>query len=386
MQGEFRPESFSNWRVLTGDFESTKQVSPTNDNGNGIPFWRKQFRHFLSTLLEDVGSYTPEQQASHLQFLEECILPAFGPEPAETKARSLLTPNGTPLEASINLNESRQPCVRFTFEPFTLPGKRYEDTPVPRIAEAIGADTRWLKQFADAFFETEVEANAVLEKMPKDTLNLPRCVLAFDLDGGKRSMKAYFYPIIRDIASGINCNNACIDLLKQLEPMGQGFKPALDYIEQYKPLRDQPAIVQVMGLDCIDPAQGARVKMYMNPHNTFESVWDHVTFGGKKTDETTLEGLRVLREMWHLFINEPEPVDDSFSKALNVPKSGHKGMVMSWEVRPGHEIPDTKVYVPLFQYFSSDRAVGENLGKAFKMRGWKWGTDGSYEATLAKAW
>ena len=356
------------------------------ETGDGVAFWTKQFRPVLSSLLQDVGSYTPEQQTSHIRFLEEQIIPNLGPKPEKARARSLLTPNGTPFEVSINLNDARSPCVRFTFEPHMRQGKAFDDTPVPEIAKSIGADTRWAKQAAAAFFETEEESKALLERMPADTKSLPRCVLAFDLNGSKQSMKAYFYPVIKHIASGINSDEACVDLLKRLQPMGDGFTSPLEYIEEYRTLQKTPAVIQVLGMDCVDPSMGARVKLYMHPDNTFDSVRDHVTFGGKKTDETTLEGLEILRNIWHFLINEPSPVDDSFSKAVNVPKSGHKGMTLSWEIKPGEQIPDTKVYVPLFQYFSSDRAIGESLGKAFQTRGWKWGPNGQYEATLGKAW
>lgn len=366
--------------------KSVLEATASRANESRTAFWSSQFRPVLSSLLKTVGSYTPEQQACHVRFFDEHVAPNMGPVPTRTCSRSLLTPNGSPFEVSINLSDAGNPCVRFTFEPYMPKSTGCEDSPLSSIAEAVGADMRWARQFAEEFFETQEEREALLRKMPKDTMSIPRCILAFDLHGGDRTMKAYFYPVIKSIAAGLNSDEASINLLKRLESGGESFVRGLEYIEDWRPISQTPATIQVIGTDCIDPTAGARVKIYMHPDNTFDSVRDHVTFGGKRSDKTTIEGLRILREMWHLLLGEPQGnVSDSLPKPVNVPKSGHKGMCLSWELRPGQELPDVKVYVPLFQYYSTDRAIAKNLGNAFKMRGWAWGIDGGYEDIIEQA-
>lgn len=54
----------------------------------------------------------------------------------------------------------------------------------------------------------------------------------------------------------------------------------------------------VIGIDCVSPKAGARIKIYIDPqYNTWEAVQQHITLGGKLRDETTLEGLAILRNM-----------------------------------------------------------------------------------------
>ncbi|EGE81025.1 TdiB protein [Blastomyces dermatitidis ATCC 18188] len=123
-----------------------------NCNDGGFTFWSKHCVPVLSSLLRNVGSYTEEQQKSHLAFLENYIIPHMGPPPDKTYPRSLLTPNGAPFEASINFNSSGKACVRFTFEPVMPERGSLADTPIPRIAEAVKADMRWFKQFSAEYF------------------------------------------------------------------------------------------------------------------------------------------------------------------------------------------------------------------------------------------
>lgn len=319
--------------------------------------------------------------------MEEYIVPALGSKPERERARSLLTINGGPLETSVNVSDNGKPCVRFTIEPHMPDSDILEDSPIPGVARGVGADLGWFKQLAAELFPNQEEIEIMKTKMPKDSRSIPRAMTAFDLDGGDRSMKAYFYPVIKNMASGVNTDKVCIEAIKKLEPLGEAFVPALEYIQSYRQIiQPEKALITVLGIDCIDPHQGARVKLYMNPRsNTFEAIEDHLTFGGKAKDKETMDGLAILREMWHLFFDEPQTMDAAYSKPVNVPKSGHQGMVSSWEIKPGVEKPEVKVYVPLFQYFKSDRAIADSLEKAFRLRGWDWGTEGTYRNILADA-
>lgn len=319
--------------------------------------------------------------------MEDHVIPNMGPPPDHTHPKSLLTPNGSPFETSINFSDNGKPCLRFTFEPVMPQGNDLSDGPLPAIAENVQADMRWFNDFASEFFLSHEERVAIKEKMPPDTARIPRCFLAFDLAGGDRVMKAYFSPMMKHMVSGMNSDEVSINLMKRLNPQGQSLIPALDFIEEYQRICQDPPLIQVIAIDCIDPAAGARVKIYINPRsNTFDAVRDHVTFGGRRSDETTMKGLEVLREIWHLLFNEAEyNADDLFSKPVFEPTSGHQGLCCSWELRPGQEVPDVKVYVPLFQYFSTDQTITESLEKVFKTRGWSWGIDGTYKKMFEQA-
>ncbi|OJD19425.1 hypothetical protein AJ78_00599 [Emergomyces pasteurianus Ep9510] len=124
-----------------------------------------------------------QKSKAYLSFLESYIIPNMGRPPDITRTRSLLTPNGSPFETSINFNNAGKACRG-----------SLSDSPIPRIAEAVKADMRWFEQFAAEYFLSGEERETIKDKMPPDTARTPRCFLAFDLDGSNISMKAYFLP------------------------------------------------------------------------------------------------------------------------------------------------------------------------------------------------
>ncbi|KAJ4253845.1 hypothetical protein NW762_010240 [Fusarium torreyae] len=356
----------------------------------GIDFWTNHTKPVLTSLLRSVGNYTPEQQASHLKFLDDYIIPSMGHAPDKSRARSLLTPNGSPFETSLNCCDGGKSYVRFCYEPVFPGSDGVTENPIPKIAEAVGADLRWFNQFADEFFPSEEDAVILAEKMPKDTIRIPKVFLAFDLKEDTRSMKAYFYPVIKWMTSKQNSDRAGFNLIRRLEPLGPSFGPALKVIEDYqKKLYQDPPLTVVIGIDCVSPEEGARVKIYIEPQsNTWEAVQEHFTLGGKLDDKTTLEGLDILHDMWNLLINEPEKrqIDDHFSKEILDKKPDTSGACFSWELKPGQAIPEVKIYVPLNQYFKSDKAITEALEKVFRKRGWAWGVEGTYGKIVSDAY
>ncbi|KAI5461930.1 tryptophan dimethylallyltransferase-domain-containing protein [Mariannaea sp. PMI_226] len=368
---------------------SDNEVSNLKAKEDGIAFWTKHTVPVLTSLLKSVGSYTPEQQASHLEFLQQYIIPSMGHAPLKSRARSLLTHHGSPFETSLNHSDSGKSYLRFCYEPVFPGSDGVTESPIPAIAEKVGADLRWFNQFAAEFFPSEADDEIMKGKVPEDTIRIPKVFLAFDLGEEERSMKAYFYPIIKYMTSKTNSDRAGFDLIRRLEPLGASFGPALDLIEGYQKLLYQdPPLTVVMGIDCVRPEDGARIKIYIEPQsNTWESVQEHVTLGGKLTDKTTLDGLAILRDMWNLMIDESEgkEIDEHFSKETLQKKPGTSGVCFSWELKPGQAIPEVKIYVGLNQYFKSDNAISEALEKVFRKRGWTWGVEGAYKKIISDA-
>ncbi|KAI9687448.1 MAG: hypothetical protein M1822_002057 [Bathelium mastoideum] len=368
---------------------SITEVSNLNAKADGVAFWTRHTKPVLASLLKAVGSYTPEQQASHIQFLEEYIIPSMGRAPERSRARSLLTPNGSPFEISINHSDNGQSSVRFCYES-VLPGSDgVTENPIPAIAEKVGADLRWFNQFAAEFFPSEHDDAVLIEMMPNDTIRIPKVFLAFDLEEDKRTMKAYFYPVIKYMTSKSNSDRASFDLIRRLDPLGPSFGPALDLIEDYQKLLYQdPPMTVVVGVECVSPEAGARIKIYIKPpSNSWAAVQQHVTLGGKLTDETTLEGLAILRDMWNLMINEPEDreIDEHFEKEVLETKPARNGTCFSWELKPGKATPDVKIYVSMRQFFKNDKAIVEATEKVFRKRGWAWGVEGAYKKVISDA-
>ena len=263
----------------------------------------------------------------------------------------------------------------------------FTSSPIPAIAEAIpGSDMTWFHQFREKLFPTFEERIRIEKEMPPVIGHIPCVFLAFDLDGGDMSMKAYFSPLLKTMASpGPNYDLETVEMLKGLKPYGEALTPALEAIEEYRNLKTEESVITVVAIECINP-ENARVKLYTTPPSTtFDALRDYITFGGKLQDQETLKGLDILREIWHFLINEDDEVEDSFSKQLIVSDSGHKGVCCSWEIRVGQKYPDTKVYVPLFQYFKNDRDVAKMMTKVFAKLGWEWRSSSKYSDLVENA-
>ena len=154
----------------------------------------------------------------------------MGRAPEKSRARSLLTHHGSPFETSLNHSDSGKSYVRFCYEPVFPGSDGVTENPIPAIAEEVGADLRWFNQFADQFFPSATDDAILIEKVPKDTIRIPKVFLAFDLHEEKRIMKAYFYPIIKYMTSKMNSDRVGFDLIRRLDPLGPSFRPALDLI------------------------------------------------------------------------------------------------------------------------------------------------------------
>lgn len=354
-------------------------------------YWSAQYLPVLSSLLKNAGSYTPEEQTSHLRFIESHVIPNIGPQPTIPDPIYVVSHFGSStFEASINLNDKGKPCVRFTFEPHgplasnTAEGYPYKQ--VLDLSRAIQADLGWFHKIASEFFIlNEQDIATVKTMMPPNLARVPQYYVALDLNGGKRQMKVYFCPLIKQMVTGENSDEASFNVLNRLDP---GFAAPLKAISDFRAESKEPLAIQMIGIDCVTPETGARVKLYTRTEsNTMDNVRDHVTLGGRRSDETTLKGLEVLSEIWHLLLDEPQGLaDPSISKPVNDPTNAwHTSIIYSWEVQPGKELPEVKVYVPLWQYSRSNKSIASNLEKVFKKQGWSWGTDGTYKRLLVDA-
>ncbi|KAK1981408.1 aromatic prenyltransferase [Colletotrichum cereale] len=355
-------------------------------------FWAARCAETLDRLMQAAGSYTPAQRAAHLQFLSEIIVPAMGPHPSAAPTRPLLTVDGSPFEPSWNITDSGASFVRFSFEPMGRHGGSASDPFAQKIVPAIlpalrmvshGADTRWFEQSMSALFLTEAETKVALARLPKGA-RAPTSFLAFDLDGDSTVFRAYFSPVLKHVATGDSTENITFNAVRSLSPGGADLTPSANATEEYFKNAPFPIPVEMIALDCIDPAAGARAKLYARTRsNAFSVVRDVMTLGGQIDDETTLEGLDALRSIWHLLHNEPEPYSDDFDKQPKMANTLHKGICYGFELKPGAKWPEVKAYVPLWQYADSDAVITSNLANAFRSRGWP--VAEKYEDTMRRS-
>ncbi|RYP50347.1 hypothetical protein DL768_004112 [Monosporascus sp. mg162] len=297
----------------------------TTSSGSEEAHWSAQYLPVLSSLLENAGRYSPEERASHLRFIEDHVIPNVGPRPASLDVVYVVSHFGSStFEARINLNDKGKPCVRFTFEPHcplansaaatVPPTQGYPYKQVLGIAGAVRADPRQFSELAAEFFLSSEQ----------------EYYIALDLNGGQRQMKVYFYPLLKQMTTGMNSDEATFSVLNRFDP---GFAAPLKAMCDFRATCPEPLAIQMIGIDCVAPEAGAGVKLYTRAEsNAWDNIRHHVTLGGRRSDETTLRGLEILAGIWNLLLDEPGvTVDSSASKPVNDPTNvWHTSIIYSW--------------------------------------------------------
>lgn len=143
----------------------------------------------------------------------------------------------------------------------------------------------------------------------------------------------------------------------------------------------------LLGIDCLDPDDhpGARVKCYLHTRsNAFAVVRDVMTLGGRLDDETTRTRIKLLRSVWSILRNEPDdvPMDEEYIKPDRIGPTGYSGIQYTIEIAPGQTIPDTKVYVPMFQYVETTAEAEKNMELMLEKVGNEWGLAGRYREAM----
>lgn len=200
----------------------------------------------------------------------------------------------------------------------------------------------------------------------------------------------YLSPFIKHAMTGKSENEIVFDAIKKLEPGGSALRPAVELLEEYLSTRTGDFYLgnQFIGIDCADPSK-ARVKLYMATDTArFDHIRTAMTLSGRLNDEHTAKGMEIPRDIWHLLLDEPEGISEDWDKPRNKLPNALPGVFVSYEIRAGVELPDIKVYLPMWLYHRSDEAVAKNLDQIFTrlrdqdfMGKWVWdgGIGGGYE-------
>ncbi|KAM0333536.1 hypothetical protein ACHAQA_002201 [Verticillium albo-atrum] len=342
-------------------------------------FWRQRTSETLAGLMRHAGSYTEAQMRSHLGLLTELVVPSLGPRPGhEAPTLPLLTSNNSPFEPSWNLTDTGASAIRFSFEPLGRRGGDPSDPFAQRIVSALlpalaarahAVDLQWFTSLQDSLFLTDAEAAAAKSHLPPGA-RAPTSFLAFDLDGDRAVFKAYFFPILKHIATGRPAEDITFSAIRAL-PQAAALAPAAARLEAWLAAAPVPVPVEMLAIDCVAPAAGARVKVYgRTESNAFDVVRAVATLGGQVSDAATAAGLDALSGLWGLLHNEPRGMAPADTKAPRVRDTRHKGVCYGFELRPGCAWPETKIYVPVWQYADSDAVIARNLADIFRQRGW----------------
>ncbi|CBF80712.1 hypothetical protein AN8514.2 [Aspergillus nidulans FGSC A4] len=364
-------------------------------------YWSRHLRSVLAPLFAAAGTYSPEDQESHLAFIDEHIAPNLGPLPWEPHG-PYSTPSslvGSPFDPSINIVSSGKAKVRFDFDVISPPDRTGPDPfaegsareILHRLADLVGADTQWMGYLMDALYLTPAEAEVAKTKLPPGVA-IPPSSVGFDFDGPERTLKFYIPSVRKALATGQDVSELMLKTLRGLQPLGSELVPAMDLIASYLSTRTNDAMLPLVGIDCLDPRthKNARVKCYLHTSsNSFAVVRDVLTLGGRLSDDTSLKRVETLKSVWPLLINELEgpqsdaaTMDESWSKPERLNRTGYSGIQYTIEITPGQAIPDTKIYVPLFQYTDSSEVAERNFESALKKLGNEWGLSGKYRSVM----
>ncbi|OLN96966.1 7-dimethylallyltryptophan synthase 3 [Colletotrichum chlorophyti] len=265
----------------------------------------------------------------------------------------------------------------------TISAERFGQNCVREMLSQIQADIRdvhldWAYQFIkDLFPSTEAEVELALRRaqteLPAPLDHALTFNMALDLSGATRKMKAYMFPMAKNLATGRqrDARDAGFDAIRNLKPHGNRLAPAVDFLDLYWDTCPEKLVLDMIGMDCVDPSK-ARIKIYA--HLPTRNSWDlirHVsTFGGQATDVDRLKGLEILHSLWDILRNEQSNHGDHYDKPMRHPTSFLGSIMFSFEIVPDRQIPDVKIYVPMWQYAPSDGHVADNLMSAFRKLGW----------------
>lgn len=301
------------------------------------------------------------------------------------KWHSLITVEGGPVEYSWKWNTKKsKPDIRYSLEPINS----WSGTPVDpmnqapgsellhRLAESMpstGIDLTWVDYFLATLFrqdKTEYmkEAKAAGGKL------VTTSAIAVEFLAKGLGFKAYFAPppfCSQNFAaeSAVESGNGHVvgrhePALKMLHPKSASREALLDFL---KTSTEGPHMIPfIIAVDCVKP-ETSRLKWYFNtPHTSFNSVKEIMTLGGRLTS-TPVED---IRELFLAALGLPADYPDSSEVAVADkfnPDSDKfvgtpgppPGMTYYFDIPPGAELPEVKLYIPVWRYGKNDLSVIE---------------------------
>ncbi|KAK2603256.1 hypothetical protein N8I77_009727 [Diaporthe amygdali] len=341
-------------------------------------YWWTRCAPLFSTLLNNSSSYSAEQKTKHMRIFRDVVIPTLGPSPSKAKVRPLLTSDGSPFEPSWNFQQDLN-IVRYSFEPLwsnagtaenPFPGDLIPTlTPLLRYV-SDDVDLRWFDQIWDSWNVRGQEAQAAKAKLPPHKSRAPLVFFGFDLKGEKCHLKAYVFPILKHLATGLSTKQLVFDKIRSLQPCGDAFHVPATKLDRFISTYAEGCSVEMVGIDCVNPSD-ARFKIYARTKSNSKAVLrDVMTLGGAQTDEVSLKGVEQALKIWHLLLDERDGLHDDQSKPPRNPHHQHIGICFVFELRPGEERIDVKAHMPWWQTNKSDLQAAANLTEAFSILGW----------------
>lgn len=349
----------------------------TFPNEDQEQWWHSTAPMFLNLL--KAANYTREHITSQLTTYKECVIPHLGVYPVspENRWRSVMAVYNLPFQLSFNCSGN---VVRYAYDPVHAGSGTAEDpfnadAGWPALASMMhaqkGIDTRWFEHFYDTLVldneggkELLARGNWPAEQPRTQTL------LAVDLKGGKQAVKCYLYPQARAAYEGISVPELIYNSADLLARKHGSIRPALEQLKEYTATRGPELALRFVSCDMVDPAK-SRLKLYfMQTHISLAELEHLWTLGGRRVDESAMEGLELLRELWEVLRLEDKDGKAQPAPCLDVgvPPEGQYPMLVNYTLHHDDDMPEPQVYIPLFG--GRDARIVERLAEYFRRRGW----------------
>ncbi|KAL5341458.1 aromatic prenyltransferase [Aspergillus crustosus] len=333
-------------------------------------YWWNLTGLHLAKMLEAAG-YSSDEQVDALLFHYHWIVPYLGPAPGASNSntaqwKSLLGVEGSPIEYSWKWNTSSggSPDIRYTMEAISP----YSGTPLDPLNHQ--ASIEMLHRIAAA-------TPSYAQEAASGTHFATNIMVAGEWLPRGLSLKTYFAPRRLVQADGMLPMAQWEESIAQLIPTCSARAAMHEFLGSspegsfFKPF--------MLSVDNVTPAK-SRLKLYFQtPHTSFASVREVLTLGGRiPILEPQLNDLRTLlvavSGLPPTFPDEeevpcpeqydPSAVDDF--KELPILLSGY---LYYFDIAPGHDVPDIKLYMPVRRYGPDDRKLAEGTAKWMKDHG-----------------
>jgi DMATS type aromatic prenyltransferase len=333
-------------------------------------FWGETVGTALSTLMKG-ADYDAATMEEHLAFCSQSVAPYLGQRPIQGQLppwRSFMTDDFSPLEYSWSWEKSR-PVIRYSFEPIgakagTALDPYNHEGPMEWVDHICqhhklpSANWQWFTHLARAFYQDPCSPVAEQAPIYAPRVSSPSSVfVGFDLGSNGLMGKMYLVPVIAE-QTGQSRLTVLNDALRTLPNCRELL--AYKYLDRFLQIRNKTDPVHILGVatDCTDLAN-SKLKIYFrSPVTTFASVKDTLTAGGTVTLWNDNQ-LGELRDLWFRLLGLPP----DFPEDRELPEKTHEtgGILYNYDIKPGNQQPETKVYIPVRHYGKNDIAIAREL-------------------------
>ena len=328
-----------------------------------------------------MANYDIHSQYKYLAIYKKSVIPFLGVYPTNNRNDrwlSVLTRYGTPFELSLNCSDS---LVRYTFEPINAATGTSDD---PFNTHAIWGslrklsaiqpdiDLEWFTHFKKDLTVSSAESRFLLENNLVGDEIKSQNKLALDLKNGKFVLKTYIYPGLKAIATGKSTESLIFESIRKISFHFKGISHALAILESYARSRhgvDSTASIRLFSCDLVKPSK-SRIKVYMLEKmvslSAMEDLW---TLGGRRTDDSTITGFALIKELWDL-LQIPAGLQSYPKSYLPLGKNPDEQLptMANYTLHHDDPMPEPQVYFTPFGM--NDMAIADALTTFFERHGW----------------